>query len=982
MKFELNGQSIEISDGKCNFWCLQQEFSSYTKEAQEEFLKSYKSTENLENLIDKFWNLVDLLEMKGYIAVSCVLEDYGRIHLTQDEYESLFGDSLDTLTDWFEKYYFEIANKYTELTGNKLAKKEYRKNRKANRKKWYGYTTEAKTKAAMRNMGSGMLHSTVNIAGNVTTAIATDIKMSSAFNDKRRINNMSADINKFFNELRKVVFSVMEKSSYEPFELISKAESEEAAKKIAELQKIEEKSDEHIRCVLEALALDPSLRSIYEYIVNNYGDRENKISKFAKTLYINIDEWKVTRLKEELQKNKVANLYDEEKILTAISNVKAECEYWGISHEEYTKKLDELWTKTNELLCNVDGKQFETRQEAECAKEDLEYLMEYSLKNNILGKDIEELAGEIKSNIKSDYYKENLQEKLKEIQEEQDLRNLQFATERIISRMQVYAKIKDKFDYGHIFSHKVAYEKLKDLVVDNQKVSFLFVTSFFKTGKSALLLTNTHLYSLKNEETKAIELSEFEGIGIQDEKVFIKYGGEEYDTGHEILNLSQNEYYFLFETIERVIKMCLSIKNKDILLEDEEVYNNIIIRSKNMEFIRHNKLKVFIIGGVLLLIIIYILNGITITPKPIEQSPVEIEEDVKEDLESNNDKVTQQLTSQAETDVKEEVSVNYDEAVLPVTENSSYGQSIFDFINNKVLCWYDNEGNTYFFNDILNNLEAELGMSDIKSYTFVNMDGRGFQEVVLELSGRLDDYYIIINYCEEIDKTIVITQNIRGFRDLTSQGVYMGSNGADSWCYCVLDFADPNNVTEEIIASTENGYYEVYGEAVTEDVFNQFCQEIYASDSAVWYSYTEEDFASDLGISEEFIGAVEENSDVQEEFATESIYIPVEIFKDEVFIEYDQIAGLYYGIGENYASINMYSAFDTEFVGNIEITGERTLWGELITLDTNLYQIITESGEEVLLGIYLDNGTTAGNLYINGQNAGYFMMVEQYAPPQ
>ena len=448
-----------------------------------------------------------------------------------------------------------------------------------------------------------MIHGTVNFAGNVATDVMTSAKMNLAFNDTRRIKAMKSDIKLFFDELQKITNSIMENNSFKTFEAILIKDSKKAEKKIESLSELEEKDDNYTKRILESLALDPSLRFIYELIVDKFGDKDNKVSNFAKKFDINIDEWKVKRLKEQLKKNKETNLYDENRILIAIDKVKAECAFWGIPFNEYTKELEELWTSTNTLLCNVDGNQFEIREDAECAKEDLRYFMEYSLKNNILDKNIEDVIIEIEKNIKSDYYKENLYNKIKELQEEQDLKNIQVVTERIISRMPIFSKIEKEFDYGHVFSHKVAYERVQNLMVKNEKVAFSFLTSLFRNGKNAILITSERIYLLKKDDIKVIDLLDYESIGIKDEKVYIKYNGEEYDTGQEILGLKQNEYYFLFETIERVIKMCLAIKNKDTYLADEDVYNNIIIRSKQKEYIRHNKLKVFIIGGILFLYI-------------------------------------------------------------------------------------------------------------------------------------------------------------------------------------------------------------------------------------------------------------------------------------------------------------------------------------------------------------------------------------------
>ena len=129
-----------------------------------------------------------------------------------------------------------------------------------------------------------------------------------------------------------------------------------------------------------------------------------------------------------------------------------------------------------------------------------------------------------------------------------------------------------------------------------------------------------------------------------------------------------------------------------------------------------------------------------------------VKDEVKEDLNANNDKTIQKLTAKDDSEVKEDVFVNYDESK---TESSSYEQTIIDFINNKTLCWYGNENETYYFSQILYGLEEGLGKNNIISYTLVDMDKDGSKEVILELNGQYDDYYLIISYSEQIQMNIL-----------------------------------------------------------------------------------------------------------------------------------------------------------------------------------------------------------------------------------
>ena len=96
-------------------------------------------------------------------------------------------------------------------------------------------------------------------------------------------------------------------------------------------------------------------------------------------------------------------------------------------------------------------------------------------------------------------------------------------------------------------------------------------------------------------------------------------------------------------------------------------------------------------------------------------------------------------------------------------------------------------------------------------------------------------------------------------------------------------------------------------------------------------------------------------------------------------IPYMDIAGSYSGIKAS-CSLSMYSSFDGEAVGVISINDATTTYsGEIIELQTNVYQVLSEDGKTIIFGV---SGTSIDDmdmhLFIDGVDFGYLVMTEHY----
>lgn len=426
---------------------------------------------------------------------------------------------------------------------------------------------------------------------------------------------------------------------------------------------------------------------------------------------------------------------------------------------------------------------------------------------------------------------------------------------QIISYMPMYSKITKCFDYGHIFSHKVGYEKFQETLADGQKVAFVYDPALMNKGSHGILLTNKNLYFYKNNEIREFDLSAYECMQVREGKIYILHGGEEIDTGLSV-NLDQILYNFFSEAIDKVVLMCRAIKNSESELNDEDVYDNIIVRSKQVEYVRHNKKTVAIAVGIVVFILAIVLVNVipeknTDILKPEEEEAYEEVENVETEniVESSN------MDESVSADSEISANSSYSDWIVPTDTseywNLTYGDDIISLLNNEIMCWYLNLNSACTLSDIISGLEEG---SDViaTSYTIVDMDSDARPEIVVNLSGNLDDYYLIIHYneSEQSDdyQMYVMTCGIRSMQMLQVNGVFMGSNGASSTGYYLYDFEPQIGCTQIELAYVEDENYSVQSTPVTKAEFDDYVNLLYA-DLVEWRDYSLATLAEEVGAS-------------------------------------------------------------------------------------------------------------------------------------
>lgn len=119
---------------------------------------------------------------------------------------------------------------------------------------------------------------------------------------------------------------------------------------------------------------------------------------------------------------------------------------------------------------------------------------------------------------------------------------------------------------------------------------------------------------------------------------------------------------------------------------------------------------------------------------------------------------------------------------------------------------------------------------------------------------------------------------------------------------------------------------------------------------------------------------------VENQSSSNVVTIPAGMFYDTEVIDYMDMAGKYIGIIGTEVSLSMYSSIEDMYVGSIQIqTSEGNYSGEVVQLDTNIYQVETTDGTVIVFGVSrIVAGDVQLDLYINGEQIDYVTMAEPY----
>lgn len=409
--FSINNINIEFSNEMNEYNKVRHTFLELGHKLSNEFVDEYNSKyTSIDEVSEKG------LELGNSYLMKCVDK---ALEILVSSYDLISIDREFFIKNYYKKYitwendFNKVNEKYLSIILEQEQLDEYRTNRRENRTKWYasGYdiqsAVENKIKAEALNMATNAIHGAVNIAGKYISTMEADEQKKKIFEDPENLNILAASINYNCFVMHKAVIDALYDNKIKSVEKYSSKEDIEKSKALFNNYKNglinDNKKDEILK---QIIILNPYNKEIYMQIIDEQGDQSGEIESIATYLDIDINEYKFKLLNEYFESLSVDT---EEQTLDSKKKFNDYSTFIGVYNiDEYMNKFDEILVIHDKNIRTVDGIEFETREEASIAKEELNIIMSTIMKygeekeENILNA-IEEINNKITTSLKEKY---------------------------------------------------------------------------------------------------------------------------------------------------------------------------------------------------------------------------------------------------------------------------------------------------------------------------------------------------------------------------------------------------------------------------------------------------------------------------------------------------------------------------------------------------------------------------------------------------
>lgn len=409
--FSINNISIEFSNEMNEYNKVRHTFLELGHKLSNEFVDEYNSKyTSIDEVSEKG------LELGNSYLMKCVDK---ALEILVSSYDLISIDREFFIKNYYKKYitwendFNKVNEKYLSIILEQEQLDEYRTNRRENRTKWYasGYdiqsAVENKIKAEALNMATNAIHGAVNIAGKYISTMEADEQKKKIFEDPENLNILATSINYNCFVMHKAVIDALYDNKIKSVEKYPSKEDIEKSKALFNNYKNglinDNKKDEILK---QIIILNPYNKEIYMQIIDEQGDKSGEIESIATYLDIDINEYKFKLLNEYFESLSVDT---EEQTLDSKKKFNDYSTFIGVYNiDEYMNKFDEILVIHDKNIRTVDGIEFETREEASIAKEELNIIMSTIMKygeekeENILNA-IEEINNKITTSLKEKY---------------------------------------------------------------------------------------------------------------------------------------------------------------------------------------------------------------------------------------------------------------------------------------------------------------------------------------------------------------------------------------------------------------------------------------------------------------------------------------------------------------------------------------------------------------------------------------------------
>lgn len=502
-EYKVAGETITITTAEENYRQYNLVMKPYLNNVKDEFNSWFSGQGSMEQVDE---NAVEFLAECWQPIVEKAIEFYNNQNVFSVDAKMLLEENFHDCAQSFYEIIDTSMDKIYDIDEAKGEAKEYRKMRKDSRSRMVGMgfgfkgTVKGMAKAGAFNAATGTAHSLANAVGNMGTALAASAnKMSIYHNSKEPLREALYDAtDKLIAKLRQ---GLSQRTNLE-FKFVTQDEGNRARAIIKNYKEGNIPEDKRKSNILAALELHPYIEETYKIIWNEYGDISGDLIRMANYFGVPLESYVYNIAINEC--NRIFTTYcgDYEKLPNKISaGIKIEqelkkayeliCQYvkeHNLEKSKITKiaVCEEAFALIDRELKEVDGVNFESREEAARVRNDKKLFYDYLKDKNLQSE-------EVRNNVKlltfeSAYYRENCEMFIQDEIERKDPTKLYDQIEKIVSK---YFKEKESvFDVNYIDDLSEKEEMIRKITGMPRKEKIIALFDESENGKKGIMITN------------------------------------------------------------------------------------------------------------------------------------------------------------------------------------------------------------------------------------------------------------------------------------------------------------------------------------------------------------------------------------------------------------------------------------------------------------------------------------------------------------
>lgn len=350
------GSQLPVSVERVEYTMLRKRFKAL---ADMEILSATSAIDEAADDVDEFCANGDawahkFIDKAAELAVEVLMEKKC-FDLDKDTFIAKFLDA----SPW-EARFKELRDGVAKIDAEEAEREEGRQERSAEAGNWVGFTEEGERRAREKNFNEKLGQGALNMLGRGIYAIANASGKRNLYKENREamLEGIYITIKTAVDEL----IDCLEQNGHAfPAAKVDKEAREKAERLFNNLKTGKLPEDAVKDAKMEILRLNPYSRDFYEHIYVNEGDKSGELCATAEFFGISLDD-----LKEESFKKQLGDCpYEtEEQTIEYRKRAVQLGEEIRIDPAEKLKEIDAKLKVFDELARTVDGKMFDTREEA------------------------------------------------------------------------------------------------------------------------------------------------------------------------------------------------------------------------------------------------------------------------------------------------------------------------------------------------------------------------------------------------------------------------------------------------------------------------------------------------------------------------------------------------------------------------------------------------------------------------------------------